>query len=70
MDTTVSYPRGDEEEDIEGEDKKELIPAADVGEKMASVLLEEIEKGGVVDSTHQVLLLCTLFHLPATCPIS
>lgn len=61
-DTTVSYPRGDEEEDIEDEGKKELIPAADVGEKLASVLLEEIEKGGVVDSTHQGLLflLCAL----------
>ncbi|TYJ18226.1 hypothetical protein E1A91_A09G108500v1 [Gossypium mustelinum] len=63
-DTTVSYPRGDEEEDIEDEGKKELIPAADVGEKLASVLLEEIEKGGVVDSTHQGLL----FLLCALCP--
>ncbi|KAK8596060.1 hypothetical protein V6N13_000722 [Hibiscus sabdariffa] len=63
-DTTISYTRGNEAEDIEGEDKKELIPASDVGEKIASVLLEEIEKGGVVDSTHQGLL----FLLCALCP--
>ncbi|XWS73825.1 hypothetical protein CRYUN_Cryun02cG0162700 [Craigia yunnanensis] len=54
-DTTVSYPRGEEADDIEGEDKKELLPAADIGEQIASVLLEEIEKGGVVDSTHQLV---------------
>ncbi|XVF00289.1 hypothetical protein REPUB_Repub03eG0272100 [Reevesia pubescens] len=55
-DTTVSYPRGEEIGDVEGEEKKELIPAADVGEQIASFLLEEIEKGGVVDSTHQMAL--------------
>ncbi|XVF19621.1 hypothetical protein REPUB_Repub11eG0126500 [Reevesia pubescens] len=47
-DTTVSYPRGEESGDVEGEAKKELIPAADVGQQIASLLLE-IEKGGVVD---------------------
>ncbi|OMO96266.1 RNA 3'-terminal phosphate cyclase [Corchorus capsularis] len=61
-DTTISYPRG-EEADIEDE-KEELMPAADVGEQMASILLEEIEKGGVVDSSHQGLL----FLLCALCP--
>lgn len=52
-DTAVSYGRGEEGE-IEDEDKKELTPPEDVGEQIASVLLEEIEQGGVVDSTHQV----------------
>ncbi|OMO76979.1 RNA 3'-terminal phosphate cyclase [Corchorus olitorius] len=61
-DTTISYPRG-EEADTEDE-KEELMPAADVGEQMASILLEEIEKGGVVDSSHQGLL----FLLCALCP--
>lgn len=36
------------------------MPPEDVGEQIASLLLEEIEKGGVVDSTHQV---CALNHL-------
>ncbi|XVF19615.1 hypothetical protein REPUB_Repub11eG0126000 [Reevesia pubescens] len=51
-------------ETTSGEEKKELIPAADVGEQIASFLLEEIEKGGVVDSTHQGML----FLLCALCP--
>ncbi|KAE8735582.1 seed maturation protein PM37 [Hibiscus syriacus] len=65
-DTTVSY--GGEAEDIEGEDKKGPIPAADVGEKIASVLLEEIEIGGVAGSTHQRNPLFGLLFLCALCP--
>ncbi|KAJ4835986.1 hypothetical protein Tsubulata_022940 [Turnera subulata] len=56
-DTAVSYAWEDDE-------KKELLPPADVGEQIASVLLQEIEQGGVVDSTHQGLL----FLLCALCP--
>ncbi|CAN1831947.1 Probable RNA 3'-terminal phosphate cyclase-like protein, partial [Linum perenne] len=62
-DTTISYACRDEVGDIE-EDKKELRPPQDVGEDLASALLEEIEQGGVVDSTHQGLL----FLLCALCP--
>ncbi|KAK3443737.1 probable RNA 3'-terminal phosphate cyclase-like protein [Eucalyptus grandis] len=60
-DTTVSH-RLEEGDEIEGEEKKELTPPEDVGEQTASVLLSEIEQGGVVDSTHQGLLflLCAL----------
>lgn len=62
-DTAVAYARTEETGDIEDE-KKELTPPADVGEQIASVLLGEIEQGGVVDSTHQGLL----FLLCALCP--
>ncbi|XAR51775.1 RNA-3'-phosphate cyclase [Bertholletia excelsa] len=61
-DTAVSYAR--DEEEMEENVKKELMPPEDVGEKIASVLLGEIEQGGVVDSTHQGLL----FLLCALCP--
>ncbi|KAL7184696.1 hypothetical protein ACSBR2_026776 [Camellia fascicularis] len=56
--------RGDEEGEIEDEEKKELMPPVDVGEQIASILLGEIEQGGVVDSTNQGLL----FILCALCP--
>ncbi|XP_010421001.1 PREDICTED: probable RNA 3'-terminal phosphate cyclase-like protein [Camelina sativa] len=60
-DTTVSCLRTDETElDVE---KKERLPAEDTGAEIASWLLHEIEKGGVVDSTHQGLL----FILCASC---
>ncbi|XP_059640025.1 probable RNA 3'-terminal phosphate cyclase-like protein [Cornus florida] len=63
-DTAVSYARGVEEDEFEDEEKKELTPPEDIGEQIASVLLGEIEQGGVVDSTHQGLL----FLLCALCP--
>lgn len=59
-DTTVSYHRGDGEGEME-EEKKELMPAEDVGEQAASALLGEIEQGGVVDSAHQVCFLFLFF---------
>ncbi|KAL8465698.1 hypothetical protein ACS0TY_034972 [Phlomoides rotata] len=62
-DTTVSYPRRENEDEFEDE-KKELSPLGDIGEEIASALLGEIEQGGVVDSTHQGLL----FLLCALCP--
>lgn len=52
-DTTVSYARGEDDADLE-DDRKDLIPAEEVGEQIASALLGEIKQGGVVDSTHQV----------------
>ncbi|KAL0011893.1 hypothetical protein SO802_007001 [Lithocarpus litseifolius] len=62
-DTAISYGRTEETGEIE-EEKKELTPPEEVGEQIASVLLGEIEQGGVVDSTHQGLL----FILCALCP--
>ncbi|KAF3522094.1 hypothetical protein F2Q69_00046260 [Brassica cretica] len=60
-DTTVSCGRTDETGEVD-EDKQERKPAEDTGVEIASWLLQEIEKGGVVDSTHQGLLfiLCAL----------
>lgn len=52
VDTTISYPRGNDDMDID--EKKELMPPEEVGEEIASLLLGEIEQGGVIDSTHQV----------------
>ncbi|KAA8521505.1 hypothetical protein F0562_012184 [Nyssa sinensis] len=63
-DTAVSYARGENEGETEDEDNKELMPPVDVGERIASILLGEIEQGGVVDSSHQGLL----FLLCALCP--
>uniref|UniRef100_A0A1J3K2W4 Putative RNA 3'-terminal phosphate cyclase-like protein n=1 Tax=Noccaea caerulescens TaxID=107243 RepID=A0A1J3K2W4_NOCCA len=61
-DTTVSLGRIEETEELDAEEKQERKPAADTGDEVASWLLQEIEKGGVVDSTHQGLLfiLCAL----------
>ncbi|KAJ9189407.1 hypothetical protein P3X46_000703 [Hevea brasiliensis] len=61
-DTAVSYVRGNDIDEME--DEKELMPPENVGEQIASFLLQEIEQGGVVDSTHQGLL----FLLCAMCP--
>jgi RNA 3'-terminal phosphate cyclase-like protein len=36
------------------------MPPEDVGEQIASVLLQEIEQGGVVDTTHQVRIFSSL----------
>ncbi|KAI3981237.1 hypothetical protein MKX01_041376 [Papaver californicum] len=59
--TAVSYARGEDDEDDE---RKELMPPEEIGKQAASMLLGEIEQGGVVDSTHQGLL----FLLCALCP--
>ncbi|EHA8588118.1 putative RNA 3'-terminal phosphate cyclase-like protein [Cocos nucifera] len=82
-DTTVSYPKADEMEEFEDSDEKpDLMPPEDVGVQVASVLLGEIEQGGVVDSTHQgingsseiqdcqhgMLYMGLLFLLCALCP--
>ncbi|KAF5751685.1 RNA 3'-terminal phosphate cyclase-like protein isoform X1 [Tripterygium wilfordii] len=64
VDTAVSYARGEETGEIEEDEKKELIPPEDTGVQIASILLEEIEQRGVVDSTHQGLL----FLLCSLCP--
>ena len=55
-DTTVSCGRTDETGEVD-EEKQERKPAEDTGVEIASWLLQEIEKGGVVDSTHQVRFL-------------
>ncbi|KAF7057277.1 hypothetical protein CFC21_064581 [Triticum aestivum] len=61
-DATVSYPNVDEVS--EQSKKPELMSPEDLGEQVASMLLEEVAQGGVVDSTHQGLL----FMLCALCP--
>uniref|UniRef100_A0A6P3ZF88 probable RNA 3'-terminal phosphate cyclase-like protein n=1 Tax=Ziziphus jujuba TaxID=326968 RepID=A0A6P3ZF88_ZIZJJ len=63
-DTAVSYARNEEHTEFDDEDNKVRLPAEDFGLQVASILLEEIEQGGVVDSTHQGLL----FLLCALCP--
>lgn len=63
-DTAVFYPRKEETVEMEDDEKVDLKSPEDVGVKIASALLGEIEQGGVVDSTHQGLL----FILCALCP--
>ncbi|KAH7655230.1 RNA 3'-terminal phosphate cyclase type 2 protein [Dioscorea alata] len=64
-DSAVCYSQGDNMDAFEdSEEKPELMPPEDVGVQAASMLLGEIEQGGVVDSTHQGLL----FLLCALCP--
>lgn len=54
-DIAVSYPKADEMDAMEDSDEKpEILPPEDVGVQVASMLLAEIDQGGVVDSTHQV----------------
>lgn len=73
-DTVVSYARG---RDNEEDEMEELMPPEEIGERAASMLLGEIEQGGVVDSTHQVCeLICGIFWhpfpsllFPSTCDI-
>ncbi|KAM0907802.1 hypothetical protein ACQ4PT_002395 [Festuca glaucescens] len=61
-DATVSHTNVDE---LSTESEKpELMSPEDLGEQVASMLLEEVAQGGVVDSTHQGLL----FMLCALCP--
>ncbi|XP_078179463.1 putative RNA 3'-terminal phosphate cyclase-like protein [Carex rostrata] len=62
-DMAVSDRKTDEMEE-EMDEKPNLIPPEELGVQAASMLLEEIEQGGVVDSTHQGLL----FILCALCP--
>ena len=52
VDATVSYPSVDEIN--EESEKPELMFPEDLGVQAASLLLEEVAQGGVVDSTHQV----------------
>ncbi|KAH0659677.1 hypothetical protein KY289_028425 [Solanum tuberosum] len=44
-DTTVSYARGEDDADLD-DDRKDLIPAEEVGEQIATALLGEIKQGG------------------------
>ncbi|KAF6140226.1 hypothetical protein GIB67_000274 [Kingdonia uniflora] len=52
-DTAVFQAKWKDEDEYEDDEKKELTPPEDLGEQAASVLLGEVEQGGVVDSTHQ-----------------
>lgn len=56
-DVAICYPKVDEMETFDdSEEKPQLLPPEDVGIQAASILLGEIEQGGVVDSTHQVFI--------------
>lgn len=44
----------DESSFEDSDEKPDMMPADDVGVQAASMLLGEIEQGGVVDSAHQV----------------
>jgi RNA 3'-terminal phosphate cyclase-like protein len=58
-DATVSHTNVDE---LSTEsDKPELMSPEDLGEQVASMLLEEVAQGGVVDSTHQVWFFIPVF---------
>ncbi|KAK8967920.1 putative RNA 3'-terminal phosphate cyclase-like protein [Platanthera guangdongensis] len=63
-DMAVSYPKAEEDASMKYDEKLELLPPEDLGTQVASMLLGEIEAGGVVDSSHQGLL----FLLCALCP--
>ncbi|KAI9115444.1 hypothetical protein K1719_013763 [Acacia pycnantha] len=64
VNTAVSRDHAEETSDFTDDEKKGLIPPEDVGQQTAYALLQEIQQGGVVDSTHQGLL----FLLCALCP--
>ncbi|XP_028802485.1 probable RNA 3'-terminal phosphate cyclase-like protein isoform X2 [Neltuma alba] len=64
VDTAVSRDHAEEATDFAEDEKKDLIPPEDIGQQTAYALLQEIQQGGVVDSTHQGLL----FLLCALCP--
>lgn len=57
VDTAVSRARAEETSDFTDDEKKDLTPPENTGQQIAYLLLEEIEQGGVVDSTHQVCVL-------------
>ncbi|KAL0916509.1 hypothetical protein M5K25_014028 [Dendrobium thyrsiflorum] len=63
-DMAVSHPKTEVDALMNFEEKPELMSPEDVGTQVASMLLGEIEGGGVVDSSHQGLL----FLLCALCP--
>ncbi|XP_020590610.1 probable RNA 3'-terminal phosphate cyclase-like protein isoform X2 [Phalaenopsis equestris] len=55
-DMAVSHPKTEIDALMNFEEKSELMSPEDVGTQVASILLEEIEGGGVIDSSHQVLI--------------
>ncbi|XP_020517423.1 probable RNA 3'-terminal phosphate cyclase-like protein isoform X2 [Amborella trichopoda] len=61
---SACFSRDGDAEDMETSDEKlaPMLPE-DIGIQAASLLLEEIKQGGVVDSTHQVSLDCALNSL-------
>ncbi|KAH0459716.1 hypothetical protein IEQ34_012530 [Dendrobium chrysotoxum] len=63
-DMAVSHPKTEVDALMNFDEKPELMSPEDVGTQVASMLLGEIEGGGVVDSSHQGLL----FLLCAVCP--
>jgi RNA 3'-terminal phosphate cyclase-like protein len=65
VDATVSYPSVDEMN--EDSERPELMSPEDLGVQAASMLLEEVAQGGVVDSTHQVWPSVQVFLVQVFC---
>lgn len=61
-DKAVSDASENVSENFDEDEKPELTPPEELGVQVASLLLEEIEQGGVVDSTHQVYILYFYVH--------
>lgn len=55
---TPLHQEGDGAVDADTDAREPQLPE-DIGLQAALVLLEEIKQGGVVDSTHQVLSICS-----------
>lgn len=68
-DSAVCYTQEDLDRMNDSEEKPDLLPPEDLGVRVASMLLGEIEQGGVVDSTHQVGCVLSFFgfHFPVVC---
>lgn len=61
----VSHPKTEVDALMNFDEKPELMSPEDVGTQVASILLEEIEGGGVVDSSHQVFIKTCFLHCKA-----
>lgn len=61
-DKAVSDASENISDNFDENEKPELTPPEELGVQVASLLLEEIEQGGVVDSTHQVYNLYFYLH--------
>lgn len=59
MEGGAATPLHQEGDGVVDADAREAQLPADIGLQATLVLLEEIKQGGVVDSTHQVLSICS-----------
>lgn len=61
-DMAVSHPKTEVDALMNFDEKPELMSPEDIGAQVASLLLEEIKGGGVVDSSHQVFIETSFLH--------